>query len=426
MFAHPGPSRVAVLGGGEGATIREVLKHNTVEHVTMVEIDHALIQIAREYLPKMSDCSDFVGRADNCFDDEALTVHAGDAVAYFTEEYGYEKPDPDELFDVLIVDALDPEDDVLFAHDLYADEAFVTAMFQSLSPDGVIVIQIGTAPELSDPKADVGEYQIREELFDLFAKHLDVAAMFVYEEAKSGFMEPHSFLVVCKDSGCRQRWYSRTDAIDYEIYDRILGTKSKIPALKYYDGVTHKSYQEPAKAWETVYCRRTPTPWECQYRSLDVSSEIHEFYLNDEERSSFRIDVTTDADGQAGAAVFAKVNIPKGSYIMPEQLSRSLALNEDNIAKLKDSSAAPGFQDMEKFVDAHAHAKIMSGTSYVEVGASTLIRSVNEGANVGPWVPAGNKRPPYSPVYDRNRMSFDVFMIATEDIPAGAELLRSK
>ena len=430
MFAHSGPKRVAVLGGGEGATIREVLKHKTVESVTMIEIDEEMIQIAREYLPKMSDCSDFIGRADNCFDDEAVNFVIEDAVEYFIEEYGRGKRAPSELFDVVIVDALDPEDDVLFAHDLYADETYVTALLDSLSHDGVLLLQIGTAPELSDPRADIGTYKIREELFNLIEKHPDVAAMHVYEEAKCGFLEPHSFLVVCKDITCRDRWFSRTDMIDYEIYERIVLTKSKTPALKFYDGVTHNSYKMAPKAWETVYCRREPTPFECAYRSLDVSSEIHEFYLDDEERSSFRIDVTSGAEGQTSTAVFAKVDIPKGSFIMPEHLSKSLALNEANIVDIKKSAATGtlAFQELEKFVESRSHKSSMSGTEtrYLEVGASALIRSVvdSEEANVGRWVPAG-KRPPFSPVYDRHRMSFDVFMVATQDIPAGAELLRS-
>jgi spermidine synthase len=111
MFAHYGPKRVGVLGGGEGATIREVLKHNTVESVTMIELDDELIAICREYLPKMSNCSDITGRADNCFDDEAVEVVVENAINYFYDRHG---PNPTaevvpEPFDVLIVDALDPE-----------------------------------------------------------------------------------------------------------------------------------------------------------------------------------------------------------------------------------------------------------------------------------------------------------------------------
>jgi len=424
MIAHSNPKHVAVLGGGEGATVREVLKHKSVESVTMVEIDPELITIAREYLPKMSDCSDLVGRADNCFDDEKLTVINDNAVDYFVRKYGPAAQSNNVLFDVLVLDALDPEDDVLFAQDLYADHTFVNAMLKSMNSDGVIIIQIGTAPDLNDPKAENGVYAVREELFKLFESHSDVAAMHVYEEPKSGFLEPHSFLIICKDISCRKNWYSRTDTLDYDIYDRIVTTKSNQTTLKHYDGVTQHAYQVPPKSWETVYCRREPTPVECNYRSMDMSKESYDFYFNDEERSSFRI----EGEGQT-AKVFAKVDIPAGSFIMPEHLAKSMTLSEVNIVEINKtaSTGSEGFVQFEKFVQARAHKSAMAGTEtrFLEVGASALIRSVDsEEANVGRWVPVA-ERPVYSPVYDRHRMSFDVFMVATKDIAAGAEVLRS-
>jgi spermidine synthase len=39
MFTNPNPKRVAIIGGGEGATLHEILKHKSVESVTMVELD---------------------------------------------------------------------------------------------------------------------------------------------------------------------------------------------------------------------------------------------------------------------------------------------------------------------------------------------------------------------------------------------------
>ena len=65
---------IPTVGGAEGATLREVLKHNTLESVTMIEIDEELVEILKEHMPKMSNCSDFMGRADNCFDDEKANL----------------------------------------------------------------------------------------------------------------------------------------------------------------------------------------------------------------------------------------------------------------------------------------------------------------------------------------------------------------
>lgn len=66
----------------------------------------------------------------------------------------------------------------------------------------------------------------------------------------------------------------------------------------------------------------------------------------------------------------------------------------------------------------------------VEVGASYLIRSVEnrDEANIGRWIPPHPKgrRPKYSPVYERHRLSFDVFAVATKDIRKGTELQKYK
>ena len=52
LTVHPHPRRVAIIGGGEGATLREVLKHRTVDGVYMVEIDGELVGMCRELLPE--------------------------------------------------------------------------------------------------------------------------------------------------------------------------------------------------------------------------------------------------------------------------------------------------------------------------------------------------------------------------------------
>ena len=72
MITHPNPKRVAIIGGGEGATLREVLKHYTVEEVVMIEIDEGVVKLSNEHLPEWQDCSiisHHENAADWCFDD---------------------------------------------------------------------------------------------------------------------------------------------------------------------------------------------------------------------------------------------------------------------------------------------------------------------------------------------------------------------
>jgi spermidine synthase len=107
MFAHPNPKRVAIIGGGEGATLREVLKHDTVETVFMVEIDEMMVQVSREFLPSWSDCSNVVGSTPNCFDDPRVELHHMDAFKWFIENFSSNGTEAAvEPFDVIIMDAL--------------------------------------------------------------------------------------------------------------------------------------------------------------------------------------------------------------------------------------------------------------------------------------------------------------------------------
>jgi spermidine synthase len=106
MFSHPNPKHVAIIGGGEGATLREVLKHKTVEKVVMIEIDEKMVNLSREHLPFWSDCSSLVGSTENCFDDPRVDANYVDAFKWFIDRYSGDGEITAELFDVIIMDAL--------------------------------------------------------------------------------------------------------------------------------------------------------------------------------------------------------------------------------------------------------------------------------------------------------------------------------
>jgi spermidine synthase len=115
MFAHKNPKRVAIVGGGEGATLREVLKHNTVEKVVMIDIDEQMVQLSRAFLPFWSDCSTIINSTSSCFSDPRVETYYEDAFQWFTDKFSpygwnssiqfspYSKEEP---FDVIIMDAL--------------------------------------------------------------------------------------------------------------------------------------------------------------------------------------------------------------------------------------------------------------------------------------------------------------------------------
>ena len=319
---------------------------------------------------------------------------------------------------------------------MYTDRKLVDSFVSSLSDEGVLVIQIGTAATIDDPRAEYGIYKNREVLFRTLESNPDVATMLVYEEPHCGFLEPHAFLVACRSVSCRGRWYARSDQVDYQIYERIVRTHSKERALTFFDGTTQRSYQWPKKGWETVYCRRYPQPWECQYRAMDAKAEIHDFDLEDDKESSFRVETVGDHETR----VYATKPIPKGSFVMPEHLASSLMVTSRNLQGLRNNVQVGGnievsgghvaiIEDLLEFFDEYGHESTAPGSEqhYIEVGGSVLVRRTEqkEEANVVPWVPPhpAGQRPTYSPVYERHRVSFDVFMVAAKDIAVGEEIV---
>lgn len=106
MFTHPNPRRVAIIGGGEGATLREVLKHDTVEKVKMIEIDEIMVQASRKYIPMFSNCTFIEGSAEWCGDDERTEMHYTDALKWFMDRFGEGATVDEDRFDVIIMDAL--------------------------------------------------------------------------------------------------------------------------------------------------------------------------------------------------------------------------------------------------------------------------------------------------------------------------------
>lgn len=431
MFAHPSPKTVAIIGGGEGATLREVLRHKSVEKVTMIELDEKVVEVSKEFMPYLSDCSDIVGSAANCFDDDRANLIIADAFKYI-----FDKQIKSE-FDVLIVDGMNPED-----HDEFTDSDVINALVNSLTPNGVMAVQIGLAPSILDPRADKGMNRKRELLINNLESAPGISSIHIYEESHCGYWEPRAFLVACRDVSCRKHWYAETDEVDYQVYDRIGGTKSGERSLVHFDGATQRSFHAPPRAWETIYCLREPQPFECAYRGLDLDKELFEYFPENEDSSAFEIRATktTTDDGEVedGAVVYAKVDIPTGSYIMPTHLAASFEVSDDSMenisgeptADLEGVGKAIVIDDFIEYIDAYGHPSLQvgSGKNFVEIGGSFVIRTSDDAneANVRRWIPTHPEsgRPKFSPVYDRHRHSFDVFLVASRDIKAGEEIVK--
>ena len=140
MITHRDPKRVAIIGGGEGATLREVLKYKSVKEVVILEIDEELVKICAEYMPEWSDCTDIEGTdAKSCFEDSRARVIFVDAFRWMIDNFDSTTGGgTEDKFDVIIMDALDPNTSVEIAGGLYNDTSFVDSLFNGLTEAGVV------------------------------------------------------------------------------------------------------------------------------------------------------------------------------------------------------------------------------------------------------------------------------------------------
>lgn len=129
LLSLDNPKKVLILGGGEGATIREVLKHKSVESIIMVDIDKAVIDFAKEYLKEWHQGS---------FDNPKVRVIIGDGYQFVKST--------NEKFDAIILDLTDPQKGSTSVK-LYTIE-FYRRLKEILSPNGGIVTQ-ATSPSFS-------------------------------------------------------------------------------------------------------------------------------------------------------------------------------------------------------------------------------------------------------------------------------------
>ena len=122
-LAHPNPKSALVIGGGDGGSSEELLKHGTIERVVMAELDPEVVRVATRYLGSVHR---------GAFDDPRLQVHIGDGFE-FTARLG-------ETFDLIVFDLTDPDTP---AARLYTPEFFEMAK-RALNPGGAISLHIGS------------------------------------------------------------------------------------------------------------------------------------------------------------------------------------------------------------------------------------------------------------------------------------------
>ena len=207
LIAHPRPRSVFIAGGGEGATLREALRHRTVRRAVMVELDPEAVRVCRELLPSWSA---------GAFEDPRTDLRYGDARRYLEQT--------PERYDVIILDISDPLEGGP-AYRLFTRE-FYQLVAERLEPSGLVAVQAGAASLIDQP------------VFPAVVNTL--AAVFpqvvAYQAHVPSFGSPWGFATASlQAAGRRAPWAWSPRAVDRRVSARV-----ETP-LRFYDGTTHQA-----------------------------------------------------------------------------------------------------------------------------------------------------------------------------------------
>jgi len=199
LTAHLAPKKVLIIGGGDGGSSEEALKHPSVEQVTMVEIDGDVIEVAKEH---------FKAVHNGVFDNPKLRVIVDDGMKFVRETQ--------ERFDLIALDLNDPMGP---AEALYSSE-FFQQLRAALAPGGALSLHIGSPVARPERVAELaqrlnGVFRIVRPYTMYIPLYGSLWAMAVCSDK----LDPKAFTA---------------DEIDRRIEAR------KMQELRYYNGETHE------------------------------------------------------------------------------------------------------------------------------------------------------------------------------------------
>lgn len=199
LTAHAAPKKVLIVGGGDGGSSEEALKHPTVEQVTMCEIDEDVIKVAKEH---------FFAVHRGAFDNPKLRVLIGDGMKFIRETH--------ERFDLVALDLNDP---IGPAEALYSAEFFQQCR-HALAPGGALVLHIGAPVARPERVAELA--QRLNGIFRIVRPYTMYIPLYGAQWA----------MAVCSDKLDPKSLTA--DEIDRRIEQR------KLQDLRFYNGETHE------------------------------------------------------------------------------------------------------------------------------------------------------------------------------------------
>ena len=208
-LVHPGmlaseraPESALVIGGGEGATLREILRYPSIRRAVMVDIDDEVVGICKKHLPEMHQ---------GAFEDTRSELRHEDARAYLEKTA--------EHFDFITIDLVEPLEEgpacLLFTKEFY------TLVRDRLTPGGAMTLQAGMTK--------LGELDFFSSIHRTLREVFPVVAG--YQTFMSCFGTPWGFITATKKVDPRRQ---DAAAVDRLVAERIKGS------LAYWDGQTHQ------------------------------------------------------------------------------------------------------------------------------------------------------------------------------------------
>ncbi len=216
LVTHPEPKRVAIIGGGEGATLREVLKHKSVKEAAMIDIDEEVIKLSEKWLPDWSS---------GAFKDRRSKVLVADGRKFLADS----KPGS---YDVIIVDISEPVPGgpayLLFTREFYE------IVSERLAPAGVVAIQAGSTQCV--------DLKMHAQIVRTMTKAFPIVRPFSIEVPS--FDLPWGIAVASK----------KIDPVKLSVKDVDKRLRDRgIANLRYYDGITHQGIFQVPKYLRDAY-----------------------------------------------------------------------------------------------------------------------------------------------------------------------------
>jgi len=199
-ITHPQPERALIVGGGDGGSAEELLKHPSIKKIVLAEIDVAVVDIARKYLESVHRGS---------LDDPRLELRIGDGFQYVR--------DSTELFDLIVLDLTDPGGPSL---ELYTPE-FYRACAARLTSLGAMTLHIASPVAHPD--------RIRQTLVSLRSAFSIVTPYLVSVPLYGGL-----WMMACCSAGLDPRRMTTVE-VDRRVAQRGLRD------LHYYNGEMHRA-----------------------------------------------------------------------------------------------------------------------------------------------------------------------------------------